>query len=210
MARGSTSVILLLAPIVLGLLAISTLPTTITVPNATKIMNGEENVPNPALTALPTTMNQNLSLQYQTILTKFISGDCPTLVNAQQIVTTLQNITAIGSGELQVDVAMNNNNSNSRIANKMFGFIIKNDSYRPTNITGDFPSALDGEWEHNYPDNNESRLINHQEVAYLLYQYNPKIVTITKNGTQTVTIGNISATANVYNAKYVIDDYREG
>lgn len=211
MARGNVSQILVISSLCIGLLAINLIPNSIAIITANHELPNELINPNSSSIDLPTTMNQNLSLQYQTVSTKYVSANCPTVVNKQILVNTTQNVAALGQGELEIHQSIQSNDSTSPIANVDYNYIISNNSYLPINISANMPQVMTGEWEQNYPGTmNQSRLVNHHEVAYLLYKYYTKIVNITLNGTQQFTIGNLTTTVAKYQTIYTINDYREG
>ena len=211
MARGNVSQIFVISIVLLGLLTIRFIPNSIATKTANNESPNEKINPYSSSIDLPTTMNQNLSLRYQTVSTKYVSANCPTVVNKQILVNTTQNITALGQGELEIHQSIQSNDSTSPIANIEYSFIITNNSYLPINKSTNMPQIMGGEWEQNYPGwNNQSRFINHHEYAYLIDKYNTKIVNITQNGTQQHNLGNLTTTVVKYQTIYMMNEYREG
>lgn len=207
MARGIASATKVLPAFMVGMLAfLSLLPL---IPNIS-YKETSPHTPLSSMVVLPADFRTNMSLQYETILSKYTSASCSSVYDLQYHTTTLQNISVYDDSTLYVICQTQTNISYSTIAGKTFSYYISNQSSIPSGQTN-LPLVLGGPWEHNYPWTNTTRSINNQEVTYLLYRNGPvKMMSITFSHSAPFSLGQISTEVDVYTGFLNITDYREG
>jgi hypothetical protein len=162
--------------------------------------------------ALPEKLHTNLTLRYETYLSKYTEDTCTTTVpSIRYLARTSQNFTVTPASNTTVWIqeAITINWTSSTLANKIFAFTISNTSDIPSNKTGTFPSVLDSHWEHNYPSANETRDINNQEATYVLGTMIRSMI-LAYNISQTIILGDLVVPTERYDGMTAVNNYQEG